>query len=77
MRVELDAVVAVADERRVEQVVDEDGSVDGPHRVAQARPAAAHVAVHVVQRVRHRVDRVDDEAELRVLNVVGRQVFVT
>ena len=63
--VERDVVAAVADERRVEKVADEDGSVDGLHGGAQTgRRRAADVMVHGVQRVRHCVDRVHDEAEL-------------
>ena len=71
--VEGDQVAAVADERRVEQVSEKLGAVDGFHGGAEtARRGPADVAVHGVERVRHRVNGVDDEAKLRVLLSVVR-----
>ena len=70
--VEVDHVMAVRLERDVDQVIEEDLAVDGIQGVTHTRFVIAEIPVHVVQRVRHGIDGVNHEAELRVLHVLER-----
>lgn len=59
-----------ADERGLDEEVQELAAVDGLHGVAEAHVAGAECMVHVLQPVGHGVDGVDDKAHLTVLDVV-------
>ena len=64
--------MAVRLERDVDQVIEEDLPVDGIQGVTHTRFVLAEIVVHVIQCVRHGIDRVNHEAELRVLHVLER-----
>ena len=76
--VEQYTVAGVAVEGDVEKVLHELGAVYRFHGVAEPwAPVAADVPLHAVQRVRHRVDGVDNETQLGVLDVVKVEGFPT
>lgn len=60
--VELNDVAAIGGEGGVEKVVEEYGAIDRVHGATKARHSTAHLLVHGVQRVCHRVHGVDHEA---------------
>ena len=75
--VKLDQVVAVRVEGDIEEVLEEDGAVDGRHGLAQSPPSSTHVPLHVVYSVGHGVNGVHHEPQLGVLFVVTGEVFLS
>lgn len=76
--VEFDYITTVTLERGVQKIVQEKRSINWWHGVTQpGMIRAAHVSLHRVQRVSHRVYRVDNKSKFGVLRIIGSQIFAS